>query len=1325
MHFRFQPFLKALLLICFSQLLLIGLSSSTAVAASEEMPLQLTTEERAWLKAHPKIRLGIDPSFPPFEFAGRDGAFAGMSADYLALINGRLGTDMQIVPGLSWAEVMDRAKKQEIDALPTLGKTAERSAYLSFTSSYLNFPVVFLTRKDKEPVSEFDDLAGRKLAMVKDYFYVEEILRKHPDIDPYFVNTPLEAMKALSTGKVDAALANFAVANHLILKHDLGSIRVDSETDIIGSEFGYGVRKDWPELVTILDKVLASISEKKYQKIRDRWITYSPKAERNFGKITLSDQLTVEERAWLKAHPVIRVSSESDYAPFDFQIDGEPVGYSTDYVKLLAKRLGIRIEFVNDTWDNLLKKAENRELDLVHTIFNSPAERENYLNFTKPYKRVINAIVARDGITDINSLKDLNSKTVALVKADSVAMLIPNIVPDARHQYYDDYSAVLKAVSLGKADAAVLELPTSVYLIRQLSLTNLKIAVEVTELGNRDQSYRLAVRKDWPLFVSILEKAMDSVQPGDLTVLESRWMTLPSSVKGAPSVVLTNEERAWLAEHPVIRVHNESDWPPFNYFEDGEPQGLSIDYMNLMASKFGLKVEYVSGPSWGEFIEMMKRGELDVMLNIVKTQDRLKYLLFTQPYANNPNTILSKTNTPYHSLDELVGKTVSVPKGFFYEEVLAREYPQIKVLPLINTIETMKAVSFGKADAALGELAVFNHLTSKHMMTEVSVTGEVKIGDKELSLLNIAIRKELPVLASILSKGVESIGVEEVRPMKQKWLGENNQKAKGAEIAPASQLALISKGIVVTFGLIALIVIVFWWFRVRNKQLLIKDTMLLISLVFVVLISSIGFFIILIQNAANDHETLVERKDASLGLADELKRSSDELTRFVRLYAITGDARFEGYFNDILAIRDGKKPHPAISDLSYWDQVVAGEILHRLDGEPYSVEGRMKALEFSKKEYQKLSQAKMESDQLAKLEVRAMHAVKGLFIDDQGKFSIDGDPDLKLATELLHGKEYFASKARIMKAIDEFYGLVDIRTNSEIRSAINQERALTLVVTILILFTMAYSLFIFALLKKRIILPLILIKDATRRIAKEDYSREIQVDRSDEFGLVAQAFNVMASRIHQRTSKMKKARVVAEEASRANESLLHDIRQQKLVLDEHAIVGITDVKGAITFANKRFCEISGYSEEELIGQNHRILNSGNQPESYWKAMYKVISRGDIWNGEVMNKAKDGSIYWVDTTIAPFMGMDGKPENYISIRTDITQRKQMEEGMARAKDKAEKSTKELQLKFDELERFRCMAVGRELKMIELKQEVNAHLQEKGDAPRYKIVSSQQN
>ncbi len=147
-------------------------------------------------------------------------------------------------------------------------------------------------------------------------------------------------------------------------------------------------------------------------------------------------------------------------------------------------------------------------------------------------------------------------------------------------------------------------------------------------------------------------------------------------------------------------------------------------------------------------------------------------------------------------------------------------------------------------------------------------------------------------------------------------------------------------------------------------------------------------------------------------------------------------------------------------------------------------------------------------------------------------------------------------------------------------------------------------------------------------------------------------------------STRPRTRLRGEASAEKLEQALKRLADLRSALDEHSIVAMTDARGRITHVNAKFCEISRYSPSELLGQDHRIINSGLHPRSFFRDLWRTIRRGKVWHGEIRNRAKDGSLYWVDTTIFPVLNPAGRPVEFVAIRTDISERVRLQNEILR-------------------------------------------------------------
>ncbi len=261
----------------FNAILLLGLCFiGHGFAAGIELSLtelKLTQEETAWLKSKESIRIGGPRAFPPFHYVDDQGHLKGISADYIVAILSKLGVKLEIQKNLPWPEVLDNAKSGKIDLIPCVAKTVDRQIYLTFSTPYLSFPLVILSRKDAPFIGGVEDLHGKKLAIIQKNAIPVWLKRDNIKFEQYYVESPLNKIEAISLGKADAGIENLATASYFIHKHGLTNVKIAAPTPYGNYNLHMAVRKDLPELLGVINKIMDLITPEQHIQIRSKWLS--------------------------------------------------------------------------------------------------------------------------------------------------------------------------------------------------------------------------------------------------------------------------------------------------------------------------------------------------------------------------------------------------------------------------------------------------------------------------------------------------------------------------------------------------------------------------------------------------------------------------------------------------------------------------------------------------------------------------------------------------------------------------------------------------------------------------------------------------------------------------------------------------------------------------------------------------------------------------------------------------------------------------------------------------------------------------------------------
>ena len=509
-----------------------GLCLSTSVPASQtasehftllsrstirQLDVQLDPSQRQWITSKRELILGTSaPDYPPFDMTVSGKDYEGFTADYAGILGKTLGLPVKVQRFASRGAAIKALEKGEVDLLGTANGFEAHNADIVLSTPYAVDQPVLVTREG-ENRSLTDGLAGLRLSMVYHYLPLEEVRALYPKAIITSYPSYQNAINAVAFDQADVFLGDTISTHYMINKGYLNNIRMANFGKHEAHGFSFAVHRHNPQLLGIINAMLMAIPASERQNIAERWSAGSD--------ILLTDQklqLSAPEEQWLAQHPVVRVVVNEALAPLSFfDSNGNFRGVTADLLELIRLRTGLRFDIHRSRSDDeMIVQIKENKADVIAALLPS-AERDTALNFTRPYLQNSFVLLTRKAADSPANLEQLAGKRLTIAQGSPLVDYLRREFPRIKLIETPDTFSAVELLAEGKAEGAVNSLVIANYFISsRLFEHTLQIR---TTIGTRQAAFSLATGRDAKVLNAILNKALLSIAPEELGIINSRW----------------------------------------------------------------------------------------------------------------------------------------------------------------------------------------------------------------------------------------------------------------------------------------------------------------------------------------------------------------------------------------------------------------------------------------------------------------------------------------------------------------------------------------------------------------------------------------------------------------------------------------------------------------------------------------------------------------------------------------------------------------------------------------------------------------------------------
>lgn len=484
-------------------------------------------------------------------------------------------------------------------------------------------------------------------------------------------------------------------------------------------------------------------------------------------------ELTPEERAFLKEHPVIHTQCSHGSPAFEQIVDGRPTGYIIEYLRLLSRTAGFEIDFGEGMhiWEETQRKFRDWEIDFLTGTVDSGHDKGSAL-FSKPYLYFRRVYVVRKDAPDVHTPSDLIGKTVSAIRGLSFVDVWEKKYPGIHLLMVDSDEEALRAVADGRADATYTLKSTCDYFTARNGFSNLRVGGVEKTVDGLENGFRVAVRSDWPELQSIINKAMDAIPQENLEILWRQWFGSDDSVS---RIIFAPEELEFIRTHPVLRYSILPDAPPLEYFDsNGTPSGVTVEFLDRVAEKTGLRFECIPSSSRDDKVHLFLSGQCDLLPSFSphsKLNENAKILL---PHMEFPLVVATRIDVPFiNTLDDCTGQRIGILSrlGLFHQ--YRSRFPDVEFVDVETIPDGLKELSNGRLFGIIAPQPVIAYYIQELYLGNLKITGTLP----EQLVLSAVVRTDQTALAGILEKVFHSLPPQEERRMLNHWMGVRFEQA--------------------------------------------------------------------------------------------------------------------------------------------------------------------------------------------------------------------------------------------------------------------------------------------------------------------------------------------------------------------------------------------------------------------------------------------------------------------------------------------------------------------------------------------------------------------